>query len=371
MIQIAPEKRLILWLLLATVFIGLFILFQPILTPFILGALIAYLLNPLVDRMQRLKYCPRWLACLVAMIGFFGVFFLSLGLAIPMLYREGQDLVQSAPEWLEALKQVAAPYIEQVKPYVEDMREENQEPMLDNLPSLGKEVGRFAGTVFGTLLAGGQAVMGVLSLMFLMPIVTFYLLYDWKSVVGKTERLIPRKEAPTIHTLIRDINNRLAGFFRGQLSVCVILSIIYVLALLAVGLNFAVLIGLAAGMLSFIPFVGSLIGLVAATATAWFQFGDLAMVGLVLGIFMAGQVLEGNVLTPKLVGDKVGLHPLWVIFALMAWGSLFGFVGMLVALPVAAVIGVLVRFVVTEYTGSAAYKHGEPVGEDDHGSPSS
>lgn len=356
MLSIPAEKRWMLWLMLAVVAFVLFNLFQSILTPFVLGAVIAYLLNPIVNKLETIKYCPRWLATLLAMIVFFGLFFMAIGLAIPLLYREGSDLIRSAPQWLGSVKELAAPYLEQIKPYTEKVTE-NKEPMLDNLPSIGKEIGQFTGTAIGVLMAGGQAVMGALSLMLLMPIVTFYLLHDWAKFVSTSERLIPRQEAATVHTLLREINDRLAGFLRGQLGVCVILSFVYCAALLLVGLNYAVVIGLMAGLLSFIPFIGSAVGLIAATSVAWFQFGDITGVGIVLAIFMAGQVLEGNILTPKLVGEKVGLHPLWVIFALMAGGSLLGFVGMLIALPVAAVIGVLVRFLITEYTGSAAYNH--------------
>lgn len=356
MIDIHPEKRWLLWLVLAAIAFLCLKLFQPILMPFVLGALIAYLLNPMVNTMEAFKYCPRWLASLLAMIVFFGLFFAAIGLTVPLIYREGSDLIKSMPAWLDTFKQFTAPYIEHIKPFTAKVQE-NKEPMLDNLPSIGKEIGQVASRALGIVMAGGQAVMGAVSLMLLMPIVTFYLLHDWRKVIAATERLIPRQEAPTIHRLWDDINQRLSGFLRGQLSVCVILSVVYVLALMAVGLNYSVVIGLLAGMLSFIPFIGSMIGLVAATSVAWFQFQSIGWVVAVLAIFLAGQVLEGNVLTPKLVGEKIGLHPLWVIFALMAGGSLLGFVGMVIALPVAAVIGVLVRFTLTQYTTSAAYNH--------------
>lgn len=358
MIDIHPEKRWLLWLVLSGIGFLFLKLFQPILMPFVMGALIAYLLNPAVNKMENCRFVPRWLATLTVMIVFFGLFFTAIGLTVPLIYRESTDLIKSAPEWLNTLKQFTAPYIEQIKPFTEKVQE-NQEPMLDNLPSIGKEIGTIASRAFGFIMAGGQAVMGAVSLMVLMPIVTFYLLHDWHKVVKAIERLIPRKEAPTIHQLWVDINNRLSGFLRGQLGVCVILSFVYVIALMLVGLNYAVVIGLLAGMLSFIPFIGSVVGLIAATSVAWLQFQSIGWVAAVLAIFMAGQILEGNFLTPKLVGEKIGLHPLWVIFALMAGGSLMGFVGMLIALPVAAVIGVLVRFALLHYTSSAAYNHSD------------
>jgi predicted PurR-regulated permease PerM len=206
------------------------------------------------------------------------------------------------------------------------------------------------------VLSGGLALFDVLSVVLITPIVAFYLLRDWDKLTAAVESWLPREHRQVILGQVREVDRTLAGFVRGQASVCLALGVFYALALTAVGLNFGLVVGLAAGFLSFVPFVGSLVGFASSVGIAMFQYDDWLMVGVVAGIFIFGQAVEGNVLTPKLVGDRVGLHPVWVMFALLAGGSLFGFLGVLLAVPVAAVIGVLVRFLLGQYLASRYYR---------------
>ncbi|MGH7186923.1 MAG: AI-2E family transporter, partial [Pseudomonadota bacterium] len=207
----------------------------------------------------------------------------------------------------------------------------------------------------GGLLSGGLALVNILSLLFITPVVTFYLLRDWDRIVKQIDALLPREHAETIREQARLVNETLSGFVRGQATVCFLLGGFYAVALSLAGLDFGLVIGLIAGALSFIPFVGTIFGFVASVGLAFAQFDQWHRIAIVVAIFLVGQFVEGNFLTPKLVGDRVRLHPVWIIFALLAGAALFGFVGLLLAVPVAAVIGVLIRFAVSRYTASPLY----------------
>ena len=207
----------------------------------------------------------------------------------------------------------------------------------------------------GRLISGGVALANLLSLLIITPVVTFYLLRDWDHLVERIDGWLPKHQAEMIRAQVREVDRMLAGFVRGQSSVCLILAVFYAVGLTAAGLEFGLLIGLAAGALTFIPFVGAAVGLVASVGMALVQFDDWTRIAIVAVIFVVGQFLEGNFLTPKLVGDRVGLHPVWVIFALLAGGLLFGLVGVLLAVPVAAFVGVLIRFTLRRYLDSVYY----------------
>ena len=207
-----------------------------------------------------------------------------------------------------------------------------------------------------TVLTSVGSLVNVVVLLVIVPVVAFYLLYDWDRMIAEIDRLLPREHAPVIRRLAREIDQTLASFIRGMGTVCLILGTYYAVALMLVGLQFGLVVGAFAGLVTFIPYVGAILGGALAIGLALFQFwGDWLSIGLVAGIFVLGQVVEGNILTPKLVGESVGLHPVWLIFALSVFGALFGFVGMLVAVPVAAAIGVLARFGVQQYMDSALY----------------
>ena len=212
------------------------------------------------------------------------------------------------------------------------------------------------------MISGVDAALSLASLLVITPVVTFYLLRDWDHLVARVDSWLPRHYAGTVRVEVRKVDEILAGFVRGQSSVCVILALFYAIGLTLAGLNFGLVIGLVAGLLSFIPFVGSAVGFVASVGMALVQFDDWLRIGIVAAIFVIGQAVEGNFLTPKLVGDRVGLHPVWVIFALLAGGFLFGFVGVLLAVPVAAVVGVLTRFLMAQYLDSTFHR-GDQAGD--------
>ncbi|QJE73070.1 AI-2E family transporter [Aerophototrophica crusticola] len=339
------------WLIGFAVFAVLLWLLRDVLGPFVAGMAVAYLLDPLVDRLERAGL-PRWLATTVVLLSFVFVVLLVLVLLFPLLRSQVVQAVQGLPNLVAWVKGEVLPRVEAI---VATLSPEDVE-------RLRTAVGEYAGTVVGWatdlvrgVLSGGVAIVDVISVLLITPVVAFYLLRDWDKLVGTVDSWLPRPHAETIREQAREVDSTLAGFVRGQASVCVVLGLFYALALSAVGLDFGLIIGLFSGLLSFIPYVGSLVGFVSSVGVAFFQYDELWRVGLVAGIFILGQAVEGNVLTPKLVGDKVGLHPVWIMFALLAAGSLFGFVGVLLAVPVAAVIGVLVRFGLKQYMASPIY----------------
>lgn len=211
------------------------------------------------------------------------------------------------------------------------------------------------------LWSGGQAIISVFALLVVTPVVAFYLLVDWDHMVVTVDQWLPRQHRDTIRMLAREINRAIAGFIRGQATVCLVLGTFYAVGLSLIGLNFGALIGMFAGLLSFVPYVGSLAGLVLSVGVAVVQFWpDWTWIGATLGLFITGQFIEGNILSPKLVGASVGLHPVWLMFALFAFGALLGFVGLLLAVPLAAIAGVLGRFALRRYLASALYHDGQP-----------
>jgi len=231
--------------------------------------------------------------------------------------------------------------------------------------SIGNLVGQGAawfGRFLQSLWSGGQAIISIFALLVVTPVVAFYLLIDWDRMVTKIDGWVPVRHRDTVRRLAREIDDAIAGFVRGQSAVCLILGTFYAVALSLIGLNFGALIGMLSGLLTFIPYVGSLTGLVLSVGVALVQFWpDWTMILATLAIFVFGQFVEGNVLSPKLVGDAVGLHPVWLMFALVAFGSLFGFVGLLLSVPLAAAAGVLARFAIERYLASPLYHGGRTV----------
>lgn len=345
------SRQLRFWLVGTAVFILLLWVLGDVLGPFVAGMAVAYLLDPLVDRGER-SGMPRWLAATVVLLSFAMLVFIAILLLVPLLRAQVVQLIEGAPGLVAWAKNDLIPELEALVGRLSP----------EDVERLRTAVGEYAGTAAGWaadvvrgVLSGGVAIVDVISVLLITPIVAFYLLRDWDKLMGTLDSWLPRPHAETVREQAREVDSTLAGFVRGQATVCVVLGLFYALALSAAGLNFGLVVGLVAGLLSFIPYVGSLVGFAASVGIALFQFDELWRVGLVAGIFIFGQAVEGNVLTPKLVGDRVGLHPVWVIFALMAAGSLFGFVGILLAVPVAAVIGVLVRFGLKQYLASPIY----------------
>jgi predicted PurR-regulated permease PerM len=341
------------WIMVVALMAGFLWLFQGILTPFILGMVIAYLLNPLVQKLENCKW-PRWVAVLSLLSSFLIVVGVAIGFLVPRLLHEAVQLAQDVPGWAAQAQQSLAPIAQK---FGIDMTP-NTEAVVDNIQGQAGNILKAGRNILSGVLAGGAAVVSFISFVLLMPIVAFYMMLDWPKLVAKFKDLLPRGKAAVVGGLLKESDKTLAGFIRGQLSVCLILGLFYGIGLSVIGLRFGFVIGVAAGILSIMPYVGSGFGLLMAVAVAWFTTGETFMVVSALVVFGLGQFLEGNFLTPKLVGDNIGLHPLWVIFALMAGGSLLGFTGLLVAVPIAAVIGVLVRFAITEYKKSDYYRAG-------------
>jgi predicted PurR-regulated permease PerM len=329
----------------------MFWLLSGILLPFIAGFAIAFFLDPLADRLERLRL-SRSISALIVLLVFFLAVITVIILLVPLIQAQVTQLIAQFPSYLEAATRQANWLIdilnERLNPEdVQRLREAASARVGDVLSGTGK--------VLTGVVTGGVAIANLLSLVFITPIVAFFLLRDWDRIVERVDSWLPRQHLHTIREQARLIEETLSGFLRGQATVCVLLGVFYGLALTMVGLNFGLVIGLFTGFLIFIPFLGGLTGAVLAIGLAFAQFGDWHEPAVIAVIFIIGQTIEGNVLTPKLVGDRVHLHPVWVIFSLLAFGALFGFLGVLVAVPLAAVIGVLIRFALKQYLMSPLY----------------
>jgi predicted PurR-regulated permease PerM len=344
------QRKIGFWLAAFAACIAFAYVLRDVLMPFAAGLVLAYLLDPLADRLERAGI-GRLGSTLVILVLFVAVFVALLVVVVPLLATQMVAFLDRAPSYITRLQSLLT---EQGAPLLQRI---GGEKVLGDLQrSLGDVVGKGAswlGTFLAGLWSGGQAIIGILSLLVVTPVVAFYLLLDWDHIVAKVDSWVPVDQRSTVRAIARDMDKAISGFLRGQTIVCLILGCMYAFGLFMVGLNFGILIGLCAGILSFIPYVGSLLGLVVAVSVALAQFWpDWTMIGLVLGVFAVGQFIEGNILAPKLVGETVGLHPVWLMFALLAGGSLFGFLGLLLAVPVAAAMGVLIRFALAQYLAS-------------------
>jgi predicted PurR-regulated permease PerM len=344
-------------LALAAAFFWLIHLLAPVITPFAISAALAYMGDPFVDRLEKVSigkwHINRTLAVSIVFVLMTGGLFLLFLIVFPLLQEQVEHLVQSVPESLEWFAGTALPWL-QAKLGLSSLSLDT-ETITHALKSYWKELSTATLSVLGTVSRSGQAVLGWLMNLILIPVVTFYVLRDWDLLVDGIRKLLPRKIEPTVSQLASEINEVLGAFVRGQLMVMFALGVIYTTGLWLLGLDLAFIIGMGAGLLSVVPYLGTAVGLVAAVLAAIFQFQDLFHTVMVLLVFGAGQTLEGMVLTPKLVGDRVGLHPVAVIFAVLAGGQLFGFLGILLALPVASALNVLVRHLRNEYTKSTLY----------------
>lgn len=349
---LTPAAKISFWAGFLALFIAFVWLFNSILTPFILGIAIAYLLNPVVVKFSR-RQIPRWATALVILTLFFGTLALLFILIAPMVFRQAQMLIDQLPNYIQNILDYLSPYLTWIQDRVGDDYIQQINDYLKG--SAGKVVG-VTGGIVGGIATAGNVLAGVATTMALTPLVAFFMMKEWPHIVRWVEGMYPRQHAKLIRSLLKKIDTKVAGFIRGQISVAFILGVIYAIALTIAGLNYGFLIGLGAGIFSIIPLVGSTLGLVVGVVVAWFQTGDLLYTGVIAAIFMGGQFIEGNFLAPKIVGDSVGLHPLWIMFALLAGGSLFGIVGMLLAVPMAAVVGVLGGFLIDQYKASPLYQ---------------
>ena len=356
-----PDSRQWFLLALAAAFFWLVYRLAPVITPFVISAALAYLGDPVVDRLEKVSigkwHISRTLAVSIVFILMTGGLFLLFLIVFPLLQKQVEHLVRSVPGALEWFAGTVLPWL-QAKLGLTSLSLDT-ETITHALQAYWKELSSATLSVLGTVSRSGQAVLGWLINLVLIPVVTFYLLRDWDLLVDGIRKLLPRRIESAVIRLSSEINEVLAAFVRGQLIVMFALGVIYTAGLWLLGLDLAFIIGMGAGLLTIVPYLGTMVGLVAAVLAAAFQFQDLFSMAMVLLVFAVGQTLEGMVLTPRLVGDRIGLHPVAVIFAILAGGQLFGFLGILLALPVTAALNVLVRHLRDEYTKSTLYHEDE------------
>jgi predicted PurR-regulated permease PerM len=355
--MLALERQVAFWVAALAVLIALLWLLSTVLMPFIAGMALAYLLDPIARRAQRMGV-PRAVSALVMVIVVIVLLVFAIMMVTPIVSHQYETLANRLPDYVARLQSLVS------EPSDSWLRK----IFGDQFPDAGKSVSTlvtqassFITRFIVSLWAGGRAVLSMLSLLVITPVVAFYLLCDWERVLATVDGWIPLQHRDTVRGLARDIDNAIAGFVRGQAVICLILAVFYATGLTFCGLNSGFLIGLATGLLSFIPYVGALTGFLVAAVVAVAQFWpEWTPMLMVVGVFVIGQALEGYVLSPNLVGAKVGLHPVWMMFALIAFGYLFGFVGLLVAIPLAATIGVLARFALRQYLQSPIYTGRHP-----------
>jgi len=347
------ERNIVFWIAALAVFAALLWLLSPILLPFVLGMAIAYVLDPLANQLSK-RGIGRALAALIILGGFVVALTLLVLLIAPVLAQQLSAFIDNAPGYALRLQAFVSdpshPWIKRI--------------IGDNLTGAGDLMNQTVGYLTGflaSLWTKGQALLSVFSLLIITPVVAFYLICDWDRMVAAIDRLVPVPQRETVRRLGREIDATISAYVRGQSGLCLILGSYYATGLTFAGLSFGLLIGVVSGLISFIPYVGSLTALVLSLCVAVAQFApDWTRIVIVAGIVLFGQFLEGNVLAPKLVGESVGLHPVWLMFALFAFGYLFGFVGLLLAVPLAAGAGVLIRFALARYLASPLYTGNQP-----------
>jgi predicted PurR-regulated permease PerM len=352
-IEKALRRQAMFWLMALATTLAFLWLFSGILLPFVAGMALAYFLDPVADMLER-RGISRLIASLLILFLFVVVFVIVLMVLVPVLSNQVAGFLERLPDLATRLQGLIASLD---NGWLGKTIGIEARTLQENLAGLMKQGAGWIGTLVSGLWSSGKALVGVFSLLIVTPVVAFYMLYDWDRMVAKVDSWLPLDHRDTIRAIFRDIDRAVAGFVRGQGTLCLILGFYYALSLTLLGVNFGLLIGLLAGLISFIPYVGALTGIVVALAVALVQFWpDWVPLATIVAIFAAGQFLEGNFLQPKLVGDRVGLHPVWLMFALLAFGTLFGFTGLLVAVPAAAAVGVVVRFALARYLQSDLYR---------------
>lgn len=346
------DSRAWTWLAIFTLTGVLLYLLAPVLMPFVVAALLAYMADPLVDRLERHHLSRTW-----GVVAVFAVLLLLLLLLllilVPLLERQIVLLVSKLPGYIDWVQDKALPAasgwlgIELGKFDLGSLKKVVAGQM--------QEMGSVAATLWTTISHSGMTLLGWFANLLLIPVVTFYLLRDWDRLLERIHLLLPRPVEPVVVRLVKQSDEVLGSFFRGQLLVMIALAIVYSIGLWLVGLDLALLIGMVAGLVNFVPYLGFIVGIVMAGIAALMQFQEALPLLYVAIVFIVGQALEGMLLTPWLVGEKIGLHPVAVIFAVLAGGQLFGFFGILLALPVAAVVVVVLRYLLERYLGSELY----------------
>jgi predicted PurR-regulated permease PerM len=349
------RRQVVFWLIVLAFFIVFLWLFSTILLPFVAGMALAYFLDPVADRLESWGL-SRTAATSLILLTFVVLLVLAFIIVIPLLASQATDFAEKVPGYITSLQQlVADPNSQILPPWLKGQIG----TLKENVAKYAGEGASFLAGVFVQIWASGKALVDILSLLVITPIVAFYILLDWDKMIAKVDGWVPRDWVNVVRRLAGEMDHAIAGFVRGQGTICLVLAIFYGGSLSLAGLNFGLLIGIVSGLVSFIPYLGSLLGLVLSVGVALVQFWpDYPWIGLIAGIFFVGQVIDGYVLQPKLIGERVGLHPVWLMFALLAFGALFGFVGLMVAVPASASIAVLVRYAISRYLDSDLYHGG-------------
>jgi predicted PurR-regulated permease PerM len=339
------------WIVGAALFITAIYLVKGILFPFMAALLVAYAMTPAVRRMEKLGL-SRSLATAIMIVGFCIAIASLLFVAVPFIQTELTNLAKQVPQYGQRIWSVVGPITEELSLYVDPS---DMARLRDTASGYLADVVSWGIRLIAGILTSTLAIANLISLIVVTPVVAFYVLRDWNRMTNTVDGWLPRKHAQIIRNVLKDINNTIGGFAKGQATVCVALAIYYMTMLTIVDLDFSITVGLVIGLISFVPYVGAFVGFLLSIGIALAQFSDWWSIGLVAAVFFVGQIIEGYLLVPNLVGDRIGLHPVWVIFAVLAGGVIYGFVGILIALPVAAALGVLFRYGLSYYKQSPYY----------------
>ena len=323
-----------------------------ILLPFVLGLTFAYLLDPVADRMEA-RRVPRHWATLIITIVFFTTISVACVLLLPVILEQFGEFYRQLPKFYKQFDKQIVPLI------LEHVREVN--PIIASKfhiesKDISQHLNMILNNTFGGLFASGVSILNFLSLILITPIVTFYMLRDWDIFIAKVYSLFPQDYAPTIREQLKKIDDTMTSFIHGQLNVCILMGLVYGVTLTMLGLNFGFIIGLFTGILIFIPFLGFVTGAIIGVLVAYFQYpNDLSQVMFIGATFVTIHVVEANLISPRIIGGRIGIHPAWLIFGMLAGGSLLGMVGVIISVPLTAITGVLVRFALEQYSASGFY----------------
>jgi predicted PurR-regulated permease PerM len=347
------QRQILFWLGAFLVFVAFLVVFSNVLLPFVAGMAVAYGLDPIADWLER-RGLSRLAASLVILVGFVILLVLLVVLIVPLLANQMAGFIENIPVYAKQLQALVEAVLQT---RVGQMLQIDADQLKSSMGLIMSEAAGWLSTLLKSLWSGGSALVDIAALFVVTPVVAFYMLIDWDRMVARIDSWVPRNSVETVRQIARDIDHAIAGFVRGQGLVCMLLGSIYAIGLMLVGVNFGLLIGISAGILSFIPYVGTTVGFVVGVSVAIVQFWpEWQWIGATVLVFAVGQFIEGNILQPRLVGGAVGLHPVWLMFALFAFGALFGFVGLLIAVPAAAAVGVLTRFALARYLTSPIYR---------------
>jgi predicted PurR-regulated permease PerM len=339
------------WLVMLFIFGLVLWALAPVLLPFVLGLAVAYFLNPVVSSLQK-RQLPRGAAAALVLLAFLSVVVTAFILLAPVIRAQVVDFVTSLPGYITTLQNELWPRLQSVLVYVPSA---DMEKLRSSFTAYTDDVFGFLGKILGQVLSGSFALLDVLALMVLTPVIAFYLMRDWPRMLAKIDSYLPRLYAPAIRREMHNIDIMIAGFIRGQALVSLGLAALYSIGLSIAGLKYGMLIGLGAGLLSFVPFLGFVTGITTSLIMACIQFDSLGGILGVAAVFAVAQAIDGYFLTPKLVGDRVGLHPVWIIFAVLAGGKLFGIIGIILGVPVMGTIAILLRLGLRHYKNSRIF----------------